>query len=86
MRCRRLWNIINDESFHSDVFSEADFMYSTKKSENKDTECIFCNGKFSEDEQLEILIKCLSWTLLEQRTQNISVTLTNRLEAEMVFA
>ena len=60
-------------------------MYSTKKSENKDAECIFCNGKFSEDEQGEIWIKCFRWTLPEQRTQSISMTFKNRLQAEMVF-
>ena len=45
-----LWNTSSDDLFHSDILSEIDFMYSTKESENKDTECIFCNGKFSEDE------------------------------------
>ena len=37
------------------VLPEIDFMYSTKESENKDAvECIFCNGKFSENEEGEI--------------------------------
>ena len=56
-------------------------MYSTKESENKDGECIFCNGKFSEDEG-EICIKCFNG----QGAQNISMTFINRLETEMVFA
>ena len=54
MVCRALWSTIGDESFHSDVLSEIAFIYSTKKSENKDTECIFYTGKLSEDEQGEI--------------------------------
>ena len=49
-----LWNTIGDESFHSDILSGMDFVYFTKESENKDAECIFCNGKFSEDERGEI--------------------------------
>ena len=58
-------------TFHCDVLFEIDFEYSTKESENKDSECIFRNGKFYEDEQREIWIKCFSWTLAEQRTQYI---------------
>ena len=54
MACQALWNTTSDGSFHSDVLSQIDFMYSTKESENKDAECIFCNGKFSEDEREEI--------------------------------
>ena len=54
MTCRALWNTTNDELFHSIVISEIDFIYSTKESENKDTECIFCKGKFSENEKGEI--------------------------------
>ena len=38
------------ESFHSDVLSEIDFMCSTRESENKDADYIFCNEKFAEDE------------------------------------
>ena len=60
-------------------------MYSTKESENRDAECIFCNGKFSEDEQGEIWIKCFSRTLPKQRTQSIPMTFTNRLETEIYF-
>ena len=45
---------ISDESIHSDVLSEINFMNSTKESENKDAECIFSNGKFSEDQLGEI--------------------------------
>ena len=56
MACQALWNTISDESFHSDVLSEIDFIYSTKELENKDTECICCNGKFFEDEREEIWI------------------------------
>ena len=58
-----LWNTTSDESFHSDVLSEIDFIYSNKESENKDAECIFCNGKFSKDERGEIWIKCFSCSL-----------------------
>ena len=54
------------------VLSEIDFMYSIKESENKGAEYISCNGKFSDDEQGEIWIKCFSWTLPEQRTHSIS--------------
>ena len=42
--------------FHSDALSETDFMHSTNESENKDAECIFCNGKFSEDEEIEFSV------------------------------
>ena len=61
-------------------------MYSTNESKNEDVECIFCNGTFSEDEPEEIWIKGLAWTLPEQRMLSISMTFTNRLKAEMVFA
>ena len=54
MDYQALWNATSNESLHSDVLSEIDFMYSTKKSENKDAECIFCNGKFFKDERGEI--------------------------------
>ena len=67
------------------VLSEIDFICSNKESENIDAECIFRNGKFSGNEQGEIWIKCFSWTLPEQRTQSISMTLINKLEAKMVF-
>ena len=53
----------SEESFDSDVLSETDFMYSTKESENKDADCIFSNGKFSDDEQREIWIKCFNCSL-----------------------
>ena len=49
MACRALWNTTNDESFHSELLSEIDFMYSIKESQNKDAGYIFCNGKFSEN-------------------------------------
>ena len=81
-----LWNTASDESFHSDVLSEADFMYLTIKSENKYAECIFCNGKFSEDEQGEISVNCFRWTSPEQIMQSICMTFINRLEEEMGFA
>ena len=55
-----LWNITSDESFHCDALSETDFMYSIKESENKDSECFFCNEKFTEDERGENWIKCFS--------------------------
>ena len=35
--------LTSGESFHYDVLSEIDFMYSTEELENKDTEYIFCN-------------------------------------------
>ena len=54
MACRALWNTTSGESFHPDVLLKIDFIYSTKESENRDAECIFCNGNFSEDEQGEI--------------------------------
>ena len=63
MARRALWNTTSDESFHPHVLSEIDLMYSTKKSENKDPEYIFCNGKFSEDERGEIWIKCFRCSL-----------------------
>ena len=63
MTCRALWDKIQDELFHSDVLPEIGFMYSTKESENKDAECIFCNGKFSEDEIEEIWIQCFNCSL-----------------------
>ena len=46
------------------MLSEIDFMHSTKESENKDIECIFCNGKFSQDERGEIWVKCFCDSLL----------------------
>ena len=51
MTGRALGNIISNESFYSGVLSGIHFIYSTKESENKETECIFCNVKFSEDER-----------------------------------
>ena len=63
MACRALWNATSDESFHSDALSEIDFTYSTKQSENKHAECIFCNGKFSEDDRGKICFKCLIFPL-----------------------
>ena len=51
---RALWNATNDESFHSNVLCEIDFMYSTKESENKDAECIFCYETFSKVKQGKI--------------------------------
>ena len=53
MECRELWNTTSDESFHSDVLYEIDYMYSAKELENKDAECIFFNGNFCEDERGE---------------------------------
>nr|CAD7398609.1 unnamed protein product [Timema cristinae] len=53
----------NDESFHSDVSSVMDYMPPGKEPDNKDTECIFCDGKFSEDSKGEIWIQCLSCSL-----------------------
>ena len=41
MACQALWNTTCDESFHSDVLYEINFIYSNKESENKDAECIF---------------------------------------------
>ena len=42
MACRALWNTTSDESFHTDVSAEIDFMYSMIESENKDYECTIC--------------------------------------------
>ena len=93
MACPALWNATSDESFHSDLLFEINSLYSTKESKNKNAVCIFCNGKLSEDERAEIWIKCFSfplcahlWTVPQQRTQNISATFINRIEAEMSFA
>ena len=63
MACCALWNTTSDESFHSDVLSEIDYMYSTKESENKDTKCFFCNEKISEDERGEIWNMCFGCSL-----------------------
>ena len=63
MECRVLRNTTSDESYHADALSETDFLNSTKESKNKDAECMFCNGKFSEDEQGEIWIKSFSCSL-----------------------
>ena len=41
MASQAIWNTNSDESFHSDVLSEIDFMYSTKESVNKYAKCIF---------------------------------------------
>ena len=77
---------ISDNTVDSKIIQAQKQASKIIQSENKDAECIFCNGKFSEDEQGEIWIKCFSWTLPEQRTQNKSMTFINKLEAEMVFA
>ena len=63
MTCRELSKITSDESLHSDILSEIDFLYSTKESKNESAECMFSNGKFSEDDQGEIWIKCFSSSL-----------------------
>ncbi|GFW96931.1 hypothetical protein TNCV_2160661 [Trichonephila clavipes] len=47
-------SVSRDESSHSDGSSVMDFMPSTKELENKDIECIFCNGKLPEDQRREI--------------------------------
>ena len=65
MACRALWNTTSDESFHSHVLSEIDFMYSTKESGNKNVECTFYNGKFSKDQRKQIWITCFSCSVLE---------------------
>ena len=54
---------MSDKSFHSDLSAEIDFMDSTEESENEDTECIFCNGKLSQDKRGEIWIKYFSCSL-----------------------
>ena len=86
MACPALWNSTSDESVLSNVLPKIGLTFSTEESQNKDAECIFCNGKFSKDEQGEIWIRYFSWTSPEQRTQSISMTFINRLEAEMLFA
>ena len=63
MACSELWNTNSDESFSSHILSENDLMDSTKALENKEAECIFCNGKFFEDDQREIWIMCFSCSL-----------------------
>ena len=66
MACWALWNTTSDESFHSDVLPDIDFMYSTKETEDKDAEHIFCKEKFSENERREIWmwwIKCFSFSV-----------------------
>ena len=68
MACLALWNITSGESFRSNVLSEIDFMYSTKESENKESECIFFKGKFFEDDLGEIWIECFQcflWAYLD---------------------
>ena len=65
MACRALWYTTSDESFHSNMLSEIDFINSIKESENKNAEYIFCNGKFSKDEGGEIWIKCFSCSVWE---------------------
>ena len=50
MACRTLCNITSDKWLHSDLLSTIELIYSIKESECKDAKCIFCNGKFSEDE------------------------------------
>ena len=64
---RALWSTTSYELFHSNVLSKINFMYSTKESEYKDAKCIFCNGKFFEDEGA-IWIKpfsCSMWSQLD---------------------
>ena len=73
------------------ALSEIDFMYSTKESENKDTECIFCYGKFPEDEREEVWIKCFSYSLwvypdcTGSENPEYVCELHKRIEAEMIF-
>ena len=67
------------------ALSQIYFMYSIKESENKDAICIFCNEKFSEGKQGEIWIKCFIYVVPVQRTQSISMTFINSLEADMVI-
>ena len=92
MACRALWNAVSDESFHSDLLSETDFMHSIKESENKDVKCIFCDEKFFEDERREIWIKCFSCSLwgyldfTEAENAEYILTFINRLETEIVYA
>ncbi|XP_023214317.1 PHD finger protein ALFIN-LIKE 8-like [Centruroides sculpturatus] len=56
-------SVSSDESFHSDVSSVMDFVPSTKEPENEDAECIFCNGKFCEDERVKIWVQCFICSL-----------------------
>ncbi|GFU38686.1 hypothetical protein TNCV_434811 [Trichonephila clavipes] len=42
------------KSFHSDGSSVMDFMPSINELKNNDAECIFCKGKFSEDQRKKI--------------------------------
>ena len=43
MTYRALRHTASDESYHSYVLFEIDFIYSSKESANKEAECIFCN-------------------------------------------
>ena len=52
----------DDESFHSVVSSELDFVPSTTL-DDTDADCLFCNGKFSEDARGEVWVKCLSCSM-----------------------
>ena len=63
MTCRALYNNASDESFHSDVLTEIDLMYSNKNSENKELNVSSVMGKLSEDERGENWIKCFSCPL-----------------------
>ena len=60
------WNTTSDESFRNDALSEINFIGSTKESENKIAECIFCNEKCSEDERGNMWIICFCCSLLAQ--------------------
>ncbi|GFV50744.1 hypothetical protein TNCV_2214051 [Trichonephila clavipes] len=69
--CRALWIIrysMIPDTFHFDVSHVIDSIPSTEESEKKDTECIYCNGKFPEDQHWKIWIQCFScllWAHLE---------------------
>lgn len=53
----------SNDSFHSDVSSVMDFIPNTTEPDDKDAECIFCNGKYSNDQRGEVWIRCVSCSL-----------------------
>lgn len=52
----------DDEPFHSDVSSQLGFVPFTVPDDN-DADCLFCDGKFSEDRRGEVWVKCLACSL-----------------------
>ena len=92
MTCRALWNTTCDELFDPDVLPEIDFIYSTKESEIKMlnvSSVMEITPKIIEEKfglSVSAVLCGCTQTVPQQRMQSISVTFTNRVEAEMVFA